>query len=435
MPSATANAARKLYNPVPEVMRMAVEPGTLTPNYSSEEERAAILEQLERLLGNPHFSHSRRFPSFLRFVVERTLSGEHDVLKERTLGIEIFGRDADYDTASDPIVRVTAGEIRKRIAQYYLEPGHESEMRISLPLGSYVPQFHGPTPEGETALAMSSPAGTGIDDRLLVARVRTPARFRLTVVLGFLVAVLLGAAGVLLWQHLQRPAAVVGFWTPVLDSGNPVLFCIADQSQYSSIALRDADDPDHQIILRDNLTAMVINDLSPVVRIAGILQSNGRKYSLLGENATSLNDLRNGPTVFIGAFDNAWTLRLTRNLRYHFANNADMTDFRVVDSQNPADDRWTVNRIEQMATNNYRDYAIIARFTDVTTGELEIVVAGIARGGTIAAGEFLTDPGYQAQLQHIVQAAGAKKNMEMVLSTQIINGESGTPRVETVYYW
>ena len=107
-------------------------------------EKKAIEEQLERLLGNPHFSQSRRFPSFLRFVIGQTLIGRPELLKERTLGIEIFGRDADYDTASDPIVRVTATEIRKRIAQYYQEPGHETELRLSLPSGSYVPQFHWP---------------------------------------------------------------------------------------------------------------------------------------------------------------------------------------------------------------------------------------------------------------------------------------------------
>src|ERR1700756_5703671 len=110
----------------------------------SEEERSAIHEQLERLLASPFFSHSRRFPSFLRYVIEKTLAGQEDELKERTLGVEIFGRQADYDTASDPIVRVTAAEIRKRIAQYYQTPGHEHEIRISLQAGGYIPQFYEP---------------------------------------------------------------------------------------------------------------------------------------------------------------------------------------------------------------------------------------------------------------------------------------------------
>src|SRR5882757_8305410 len=87
----------------------------------TEQQRAEILRQLGRILGNPHFAHSKRFPSFMRFIVQEELEGRGDQLKERTLGIEVFGRDARYDTNSDPIVRVTAAEIRKRIAQYYQE--------------------------------------------------------------------------------------------------------------------------------------------------------------------------------------------------------------------------------------------------------------------------------------------------------------------------
>ena len=74
----------------------------------SPEAKNAINEQLDRLLASPYFSHSKRFPTFLRFVVEQTLAGDADDIKERTLGIEIFGKEADYDTAADPIVRVTA---------------------------------------------------------------------------------------------------------------------------------------------------------------------------------------------------------------------------------------------------------------------------------------------------------------------------------------
>src|ERR1700761_7471674 len=110
----------------------------------TDEEKLAANQQLERLLANPYFSNSRRFPSFLRFIVRQTLSGRTDLLKERTLGVEVFGKHAEYDTANDPIVRVTAAEIRKRIAQYYQDPAHEHELRLSLPPGSYVPKFDPP---------------------------------------------------------------------------------------------------------------------------------------------------------------------------------------------------------------------------------------------------------------------------------------------------
>jgi hypothetical protein len=404
----------------------------------SDEEKTAIQEQLGRLLSDSHFSQSRRFPSFLRYVVEKTLAGQDDALKERTLGVEIFGRRPDYDTASDPIVRVTAAEIRKRIAQYYQDPGHESELRVSLPPGSYIPQFHWP----ETAKQNGVPQAAIIPltpALVLDQAVKDePGRVRIRRWLWWPAAALVLASlcvGVaFLWQSAQR-SPFNFFWGPVINSNEPVLFCVADQSQYSAISLRDAEDPTRQTVLKDNLTAIVIDDLNPIIRLAGLLQSSGKKYSLKGEGTTDLTDLRSGPTIFVGAFDNAWTLRLTKSLRYHFANNPEMTEFRIVDSTDPGHPGWVINRLQQMTTNDYRDFAIVARFTDSTTGKLAIVAAGVGRGGTRVAGEFLTDPANLAQLERAAAREGNKKNMEVVLSTQIIDGQPGTPKVEASYFW
>ena len=418
---------------------MLIDPAPNGHSGLNEDEKAAIQAQLERLLENPHFSHSRRFPSFLRYVVEQTLSGQTDSLKERTLGIEIFGRNADYDTSSDPIVRVTAAEIRKRIAQYYQEPGHESEIRVSLPSGSYVPHFQWPA-MGDAGAAEAGTAPEPVHDvtppeTTSATEVPRRSQSRWWVLWAGVAAVLLLAvAGVMYLRSGQRPATGA-FWAPVLSSSDPVLLCIADQNQYSAIALRDAADPTRQVILKDNLTAVVIDDLSPIVKVAGILQANGKKYSLKGEGSTSLTDLRNGPTIFVGAFDNAWTLRLTHPLRYSFANNAEMTHFWIVDNTAPNQVKWEVDRLQQMATNNYRDYAIVARFTDNNTGKLAVIVAGVGRGGTIAAGEFLTDPADMVQIERAAQGAGNKKNMEAVLSTEIIGGAPGTPKMEAAYFW
>jgi hypothetical protein len=94
-----------------------------------------------------------------------------------------------------------------------------------------------------------------------------------------------------------------------------------------------------------------------------------------------------------------------------------------------------LNRVQQQTTNIYQDYAIVARFMDPNTGKLAVVAAGIGRGGTIAAGEFLTDPGNLAQLAGAARAAGNKTNMEVILSTQIIGGDPGTPKIEDTYFW
>ncbi len=248
------------------------------------------------------------------------------------------------------------------------------------------------------------------------------------------VGMLLCVGAVFLWRS-AHPSAFEVFWGPIVNTPDPALFCIADQNQYTFITLRDAADPSHQVVLKDNLSAVVIDDLDTIVRIASVLRANGKRYTLKGEEVTSLMDLRNGPSIFVGAFDNAWTLRLTKSLHYHFSNNPEMTQFRIVDSANPSQMRWSIDRSQQMATNNYQDFAIVARFTDSNTGKPAVVIAGIGRGGTIAAGEFLTDPDDLAQLLHAVRAAGGKKNMEIVLSTQIIDGQPGTPKMEASYFW
>ncbi|MGB6745441.1 MAG: hypothetical protein WBE38_17475 [Terracidiphilus sp.] len=405
----------------------------------SKPARDAILEQLDRLLASPYFSHSRRFPNFMRFVVEHTLAGDVDDIKERTLGIEIFGKDADYDTAADPIVRVTAAEIRKRVAQYYQDAAHDEELRITLPSGSYIPQFHSPKGatvpglvEVDAVGAAAEPAEHAVGPLRREPQGHRALLWKLTALVA---AVALVAAGsFFLWQRMHR-SAFDAFWQPLLGTNEPALVCIADQLEYSEIALRDAAEPTRQIILKDSLTAVIIDDLNATIKVAGVLQSAGKPYTLKGEGATTMDDLRRGPTIFVGAFDNAWTLRLTNPLRYHFANDANMMHLWIMDSAAPGPSRWMVDRGVQMATNNYRDYAIMARFTDPNTGKLAVVVAGIGRGGTRAAGEFFTDNGNLSQLMRAAHAAGDKKNMEVVLSTEIIDGEPGAAKMEAEYFW
>src|SRR5438477_5362011 len=145
-------------------------PEVRRPVYS-EAEREAIRNQMERMLANPLFKNSKRYPNLLRYIVEHTLAGFPGELKERTLGVEVFGRQPDYDTNADPIVRTTAGEIRKRIAQYYHEHGHESEIRIDLSPGSYVPEFEIP---------VAKPAPTSLPPLVALAPSRRHKRGHVT---------------------------------------------------------------------------------------------------------------------------------------------------------------------------------------------------------------------------------------------------------------
>src|SRR6516225_1363934 len=103
-----------------------------------------VREQLERLLAHPLFSNSKRYPALLAYTVEQTLLGNAAELKERSIAVEVFARSPAYDANADPVVRITAGEVRKRLTQYYYDSGHRGEMVIELPTGSYVPVFRGP---------------------------------------------------------------------------------------------------------------------------------------------------------------------------------------------------------------------------------------------------------------------------------------------------
>ncbi|MDP3718051.1 MAG: hypothetical protein Q8T13_09845 [Acidobacteriota bacterium] len=101
----------------------------------------AVHEQLDRILASKGFVSAGRLSRLLRHIVERTLAGETDQLKEYSVGMEVFDRDDKYDPRIDSIVRVEAGRLRSRLEEYYGTDGAADAVRISLPRGAYVALF------------------------------------------------------------------------------------------------------------------------------------------------------------------------------------------------------------------------------------------------------------------------------------------------------
>src|ERR1700761_7404690 len=114
-----------------------------------------IRAQLDLLVKDEVFRSSKRSVKFLTYVVEQTLTGSADQIKERTIGVEVFGRKPSYDTNLDHIVRTAATELRKRLAIYYGDEKHRFELRMGLIPGSYIPRFTLPP---QTANGMMEPA-------------------------------------------------------------------------------------------------------------------------------------------------------------------------------------------------------------------------------------------------------------------------------------
>lgn len=117
---------------------------------SDSDTTLAIELELVSILDGPAFHSSSRSRAFLRFVVEEALAGRQDMLKERTIGVSIFGKPSDYDTGADSTVRVRANEVRKRLAGHYDVVAPNAGIRIELPLGTYAPRF--------TSVAAHAPA-------------------------------------------------------------------------------------------------------------------------------------------------------------------------------------------------------------------------------------------------------------------------------------
>ena len=100
-----------------------------------------IRSELARILADAAFSGSKRFQRFLSFLVEEALAGREDSLKAYTIALEVFARDSDFDPQRDPIVRVEAARLRRRLDSYYVTNQNAATVHISLPKGGYRPEF------------------------------------------------------------------------------------------------------------------------------------------------------------------------------------------------------------------------------------------------------------------------------------------------------
>src|SRR5215471_7053691 len=100
-----------------------------------------VRAELDRILASELFTRSDRLSAFLKFIVDQTLAGHGDSLKEQVIAVELYGKGADFDTAADPIVRVDARRLRDKLREYYATAPQRGIV-ISVPKGSYTPLFH-----------------------------------------------------------------------------------------------------------------------------------------------------------------------------------------------------------------------------------------------------------------------------------------------------
>jgi hypothetical protein len=420
---------------------------------------AEIRVQLRRLLAHPLFTNSKRYPVFLAYAVEQTLLGNSSGLKERTIGIEAFGRRPDYDANADPIVRTTAAEVRKRLVQYYYDSSHAGELVIELSLGSYVPTFRQPSasttdprednsdrlePESATPDVGSAQANTPV---LPIQAPPEPmqrtkwAAFGIRTWAGWIAALLMAATigfgfGI---RHRARDLSTIDqFWEPVISTPSTTTYVLGEPDQpplrqgvqpdSDSPAARPEDELQTQLRSSGRLN---MSDVATLTDMIAPLASRHGAFRVLPASEANFAQLREGPVVLIGAFDNPWTMRLTQELRFGFEDKDGF--WRLVDhtgKQGP----WTVKKELPMQKLTV-DYAIVARIHDTTTGEPVIIVAGISDQGTEAASEVAYDPVFLDSLLDKAPPSWAQRNLEAVIETHVIEGHPGPPNVLAVQSW
>lgn len=379
-----------------------------------------VREELARVLGSQDFRASRRCQDFLRFVVETTLAGNGSILKERTIGVEVFGRAASYDPGNDSTVRVKAGEVRKRLQTYYSSAGASSLIRIHLPPGGYLPEFH------------QAPVAPNV----VVAPLASLSRRWPWLLLAVCAASALSVgAYILASSRSTLPADPIlrNFWGAALSSSNPVLLCVSYTPVYGlnpSLEATGAPAPnrvqDFELLSEHFVGG---GDMLATTTLARLITGMGRDYRIKLGRDLSFRDLRTSPSVLIGYSCTRWS-SLTNTFRFTFDTNFKAP--RILDNGKPT--KWVLPA-KSADRHADEDYALVCRLFHPDTGTPLILLAGITQYGTEAAADLVTSPVWLREAMRGLPADWPKKNVQLILHTRVISGETGKPSVVASHVW
>jgi hypothetical protein len=382
----------------------------------------AVREALTRVLASTEFRTSKRSQEFLRYVVEHTLNGRSDLLKERTIGIEVFGRSTDYEPGEDATVRVKAGEVRKRLGLYYAEQGAHDPVRIELHSGTYIPEFR--SVEASPPVSEPLPAPQTLQPILEKPKVkpRGPRLVALAAVLCFV------AAGVVWLRSRPANTPLAQFWAPVLTGNAPVLLCAAYVPVYGLD--RDANPtprPEDFVLMTDQFVGG--GDLIAISRLTSMLTRLARPFRLKVGNDVSFQDLRTGPAILVGYSYTRWR-EISREMRFFI----DGTRRPIGITDNGAPTPWTLPKLPADRRTD-EDYAIVSRVFHPDTHAMLVEVAGITQYGTDAGADLVTNPDLMAEALRGAPAGWQKKNLQLVLHVKVIAGSPTTPKVVGAHFW
>jgi hypothetical protein len=474
--------------------RLGEENRTLAAASDNDIAPELVHEELQRILTSRHFRSSRRGKEFLQFVVEQKLQGNGDVLKERLIGNQIFRRKPDYPTGEDAVVRVQAGDVRRRLDLYNAHPDPVSRVLLQIPLGSYAPVFRWRSdhhwsdshPDSESGLILdpasvppAAPAtgpvlslvetfemtaadqpqsARGASARPVRAGHRSAMSWWLIALSVFAGAVCLLMTGWLLGRARDRSAepAVKAFWMPALLSPNPVLLCVPKPLLYRpsdelfnryakthANALNTREERRNDVLPLQPDEPLRWDDMVPVrnsgpaiggviaaVNLSRLLTEQGKHYEVRFGREASYAEMRDSPVVIVGGINTTWSTQLVSGLHFVFDESRSIPTIREMTG---------AKRVWGLETGSdgtlARDFGLITRQLSGRSGQFLVQVAGISDIGTAAASELLSNQKELASALGNAPVDLQKKNLQIVVATDVTDGKAGPPRVIAVSNW
>jgi hypothetical protein len=418
-----------------------------------------VQRTLSAILQSVPFRSSKQIQKLLQFLVSETLAGRAETLKERIIGVTVFERRPDYDTNDDPIVRLRVAEVRKRLALFY-QSSRDETVLISIPSGSFRAVFEWssknslpaptdrprePEPKALSVEPQMPQAQNGIAE--VVAK-SSPARLT-SLRWWFVAAASMAIVAFAAWRYVpsSEERDLNKFWSPVLENSNTVLIGIGNNPLYElSNAGEDEYYKSHPKTRLEEMGLhpyiplspgaidskyinpalniyLTIGDVWALSRIEYILAQRNKKLDIRFVNDMAYGDLRQSPTILVGAHNNSWTMTMTENLRFGFQGHS-----TIVDRTDPKK-QWTAN------FDRSETYGIVARIFNSWNGKVVIVIGGIGYSGTRAAGDFIANPQAISKLAKSLPKDWENKNIEVVLHTTVNNQVPSTPDVVAAYSW
>jgi hypothetical protein len=396
-----------------------------------DEERNRIRAHLEKVISSAPFAHSQRSQAFIRYIVEESLEGRGEQIKERNIGVDVFGKAEDFDPQEESLVRVCAGEVRKRLAHAYQSDFHDG-VRIELPLGTYTPRFEvKPTPLPETHL----PA-------FAVNSTTKPARNRLflrkwAISIPLLAAFVIGiiSAGYRLHRREQEPLDLL--WQSFSLHREPVLIALPTPTVLQPKHADDlAKDLENGHLLVDEFDVQDgsftgIGAALGAARFAEQLAQRHQPFVVKFGFDASFPDLSTAPAILLGGFTSALGQKLMRNVRYQLF---------ITDKDTGIRDTFLKGKIWQIpnhvpSSKIEQGYALVTILHNSDFKQPILQVAGLSAVDTASAVQFLTDREYFEEFTKQAPHDWFKKNCQIVLYSHEYGNSPGRPELVTWYVW